>query len=116
MKTVRVVFCGGRRYADAGRVSAVMERLAREHRGRIVIIQGGANGADRLAAQAAMELGLTCETWPADWTRYGRGAGPIRNQAMLDSGADLVVAFPGGRGTADMVKRARAAGVPVVEV
>jgi hypothetical protein len=48
----------------------------------------------------------------ADWEKLGRSAGPIRNQAMLDEGRpDLVVAFPGHHGTADMVRRARAAGV-----
>ena len=56
--------------------------------------------------------------FPADWIRHGRAAGPIRNEQMLREGCpDLVVAFhddPGlGRGTADMVRRALAAGVPV---
>ncbi len=50
------------------------------------------------------------------WERHGRAAGVIRNQAMLDYGIDLVLAFPGGRGTADMVRRARSAGVAVAAV
>jgi hypothetical protein len=50
----------------------------------------------------------------ADWNTHGRAAGPIRNQRMLDEvKPELVVAFPGGRGTADMVRRAREAGVNV---
>jgi hypothetical protein len=51
----------------------------------------------------------------AEWKKYGPAAGPIRNQRMLDWGPDLVVAFSGGKGTADMVRRARAAGVEVIE-
>jgi hypothetical protein len=55
--------------------------------------------------------------YPADWAKHGRAASPIRNQQMLDEGRpNLVVAFPGGRGTADMVRRARSAGVEVIEV
>jgi len=53
----------------------------------------------------------------ADWQRHGRGAGPIRNQAMLDDGKPhLVIAFPGGRGTVDMIRRAKAAAVAVAEI
>jgi hypothetical protein len=55
--------------------------------------------------------------YPADWRRDGSSAGHIRNQQMLDSEPiDLVVAFPGGSGTADMVRRARAADIPVMEI
>jgi hypothetical protein len=55
--------------------------------------------------------------FPADWEKYGKAAGPIRNQQILVEGKpDLVVAFQGGRGTANMVSRAQQAGVPVVEI
>jgi hypothetical protein len=54
------------------------------------------------------------DVYVAQWKKHGRAAGPIRNQRMLDKGKpDLVVAFPGGRGTADMIRRAERAGVPV---
>lgn len=61
-------------------------------------------------------MGLGAETHRADWATYGDSAGPRRNQEMVDSGLDLLIAFPGGMGTADMVRRAKAAGVPVEEV
>jgi hypothetical protein len=51
----------------------------------------------------------------ADWRKYGAAAGPIRNQRMLEGPPDIVVAFAGGKGTADMVQRARAAGIAVIE-
>jgi predicted solute-binding protein len=61
--------------------------------------------------------GVPCEVYQADWARLGRKAGPIRNQRMLDEAKpDVVIAFPGGRGTADMLRRTRQAGVEVIEV
>ncbi len=82
-----------------------------------LIIQGGARGADHLAAQWAASRDVDCITVPARWDMHGKGAGPIRNQYMIDCYApDLVVALPGGRGTADMVSRAKAAGIHVVEI
>jgi hypothetical protein len=54
--------------------------------------------------------------FPADWKRHGKSAGPLRNQEMLDAAPDLVIAFPGGRGTADMVRRAKSVNVKVIEI
>jgi len=90
-------------------------------RGRfVVIIHGAAKGTDWMAHLYAgpgnpnrpLEL-----SFPPDWITEGRRAGPLRNQRMIDEGKpDLVIAFPGGRGTADMVRRARKARVEVIEV
>lgn len=73
-------------------------------------------GADALAALWSAKIGLSSHArYNADWSLYGKAAGPIRNQRMIDKGKpDLVVAFPGGRGTADLVQRAEVAGVPVI--
>jgi len=81
------------------------------------LIQGGARGADRCALEWVMAKRLPNKTYKANWERHGRAAGPIRNQFMLDDGKpDLVLAFPGGDGTADMVSRAQKGGYKVVEV
>lgn len=104
--------CGGRDYENYGKVATVLSALASS----TVIVEGGATGADRHAKRYAFSRGLRGETYPADWETHGKSAGPIRNQRMLDTGIDLVIAFPGGRGTEDMKTRARAAGVPVLEV
>jgi hypothetical protein len=70
-----------------------------------------------MASRYADEHGLSQERFPADWDTHGRAAGPIRNQRMLDVGKpDFVIAFPGGHGTANMVRKAKAAGVQVLEV
>jgi len=66
-----------------------------------------------LCGEVASELGFAVVAVAADWARFGRSAGCRRNQAMLGLGVGLVVAFPGGPGTADMVRRARGAGVRV---
>lgn len=73
-------------------------------------------GADWLAKCWAGERRVPCRTMNADWNRHGTRAGPLRNQEMIDEAPDLVVAFPGGRGTADCVRRALAANIPVSDV
>lgn len=80
------------------------------------IIHGGAKGADMMAKEIAVECGIKQTPFIADWIAYGLRAGPIRNQAMVDSKPDFVVAFPGGTGTADAVSKARAAGIEVVVI
>ena len=88
-----------------------------QERGVTLIISGGARGGDTMAEWWAKTEGVPCDVYQADWTGLGRKAGPIRNQRMLDEGKpDLLVAFPGGRGTADMVRRGREAGIEVIEV
>lgn len=113
---MRVLVCGGRNFTDA---TAVYEALDRIHaRTRITcIIEGGATGADYLASRWSAVRDIDDHArYCADWALHGKGAGPIRNQKMIDEGKpNLVVAFPGDRGTADMVQRAKAAGIPVTE-
>jgi predicted Rossmann-fold nucleotide-binding protein len=110
---MRVLVTGGRDYNDPGNVAQVLGNL-QETSGITCLIEGGAKGADALAREWATEQGIPCVTCPADWSR-GRAAGPMRNTSMLrDHRPDVVVAFPGGRGTADMVGKAEKAGVKVL--
>jgi hypothetical protein len=70
-----------------------------------------------LAGKWAAYNGIPIAEFPAQWDLHGKRAGYLRNKQMLEEGQpDLVVAFPGGRGTADMVRQSREAGVPVIEV
>lgn len=81
------------------------------------LILGGADGVDRFAEDWAVVHWVAHTVYKADWDKYGHGAGPIRNKQMLDEGKpELVIAFPGGRGTANMVRQARAAAVAVLEI
>jgi hypothetical protein len=112
---MRVLVCGGREFADRQFLHDALDRL-RDERGITLVIAGGARGADTFAAEWAATRSIECRVYEAEWAALGRSAGPIRNQRMLDDGKpELVVAFPGGRGTADMMRRARAAGVEVIE-
>lgn len=111
---MRILVCGGRDYNDRARVGKVLAGYVDTNTDCMTIIHGGARGADALAREWAFMYGCLEDEFTANWKRYGNAAGPIRNQQMLDEGKpDLVVAFPGGRGTADMVKRAQKAGVKV---
>ncbi len=116
---MNILVCGGRNYVGRDGLWEALN-VIRHTRGRgqnVAIIHGGARGADSLAALFAQENGLCEIVVKANWEVHGKGAGPIRNQWMLDyCNPDLVVAFPGGAGTADMVRRARKAGVEVLEV
>jgi hypothetical protein len=110
---VRVLFCGSRNWTDYWSILAVMAELPEG----TVIIHGAAPGADMLAERAAKELRFGWTPFPADWKTHGRRAGPIRNAEMLLYGRpELVHAFRSlgaSSGTDDMIRQARAAGVPV---
>jgi len=113
---MRVLVCGGRDYADSGRLFLELDAL-RLSRGITVVISGCARGADTFGIEWAEVRGIEVARFPADWEKHRRAAGPIRNQQMLDEGKpDLVIAFPGGRGTADMVRRATAAGIETIQL
>jgi len=121
---LRLLICGSRDWTDAGLLAATVDRVAAERghgRAGLVVIEGGARGADRLAGELARARGWQLEEYPADWQRHGRLAGIRRNARMLDRGRpEQVLAFTDdltrSRGTADMVRRARAASLPVLVV
>jgi predicted Rossmann-fold nucleotide-binding protein len=111
---MRILVCGSRTLPDAPWVYA---ELAGRIRPGDVVMTGGATGADRIAAEFARGLGCEVLEFRANWASHGKAAGPRRNARMLVEGhPDVVLAFPGGRGTADLVRRAREASVLVVEV
>lgn len=117
---MRVIVCGGRDFTDWDAGFAALDKIHRETP-ITFLFHGNARGADSIASTWAchphrVRSGVRNCPCPAKWAQHGKAAGPKRNQAMLGNGIDLVIAFPGGRGTADMVRRARAAGVEVREI
>lgn len=117
MSAVRVLVCGGRDYRNRERVYYVLDRYHAKHGPIQCVIQGAADGADRWAAEWGFDRGVGVASFPADWKTYGAAAGPIRNQQMLDEARPtVVIAFPGGRGTANMVRQARRRVLPVFEI
>lgn len=125
MSDLRILVTGSRAITDPTDVwpqlsHIVSMHVARHPQARITIVHGACpSGADELASQwvqkfnAANERQIVEERHPADWAGHGRAAGPIRNQAMVDLGADLCIAFPKGesRGTRHCMYRAIAAGI-----
>ena len=113
---MRVRICGGRAYTDRAELYAELDRLHAEYV-FTTIIAGGAGGVDALALEWAQAHGIATQAFTAEWGTFGRTrrAGPLRNARVLaESRPDIVVAFPGGRDTANMVKQAKAASVWVV--
>ena len=122
---MRVLVCGGRDYQDRDAVFRELDGLTGDVTDEhplgtvtLTIIHGACpTGADLWADEWADVNWSWTLAFPADWKQHGRAAGPIRNARMIAEGKpDLVLAFPGGRGTADMIRKAEAAGIPVLRV
>ena len=126
----KVIVCGGRLFGEEfqnidgdwiirdgyNEERELFYKTISEIPGIDLIIEGGAKGADAMAAEYARNHGIRFATVNPNWDRHGKAAGPIRNADMLDLNPTMVIAFPGGRGTANMVKQARDAGVEVIEI
>ena len=118
----RVLVTGSREWADHDSVTWALDAELRMH-GAMTVVHGDCpTGADAIAAAWAREAGsrgsrVTAEPHPADWGRHGKAAGPIRNQQMVDLGADVCLAFPLGRspGTRHCMRAAKKAGIPVID-
>lgn len=112
----RLLICGGRDYRDTNRIWSVLDHYLKQADNFEVVIHGAARGTDTIGGEWAEARGLRVLPFPADWSQ-GAIAGPIRNQQMLREGKPtLVIAFPGGNGTRNMIERALRAKVPVLEI
>lgn len=113
---MKVLVCGGRAY---NKVTHVCNTLDEIHAEKTIteIISGNARGADQLSELWAKQNNVTLRVFPADWDRHGKRAGYLRNVKMLEEGdPDMVVAFPGGKGTRMMVAIAESADIPVLNL
>ena len=113
MPTDTVLICGDRNWKNEETIYSLLLELQPK-----TVVTGGCRGADERAEKVAKKLGIKTITYPANWTDYGKAAGPRRNALMLKvSNPDIVVAFHGdienSKGTKHMVKLARAKGVTV---
>jgi hypothetical protein len=111
---MRVLICGSRNWSDYGYIENIMHERLKDGD---IVIHGAARGADSIAGSIAEEMGLEVIRFPANWKKYGRSAGPVRNQQMLAEGRpDEVWAFTNdlekSRGTRHMVETARGVGAP----
>lgn len=115
---IRIIIAGGRDFHDYRRLKAYMDCLLKPITDSIEIVSGGANGADSLGERYARERGYDLKRFTADWDRYGKAAGPIRNKEMALYAAEVtgvLVAFWDGtsRGTYDMITRAEEYGLQI---
>lgn len=113
---ITLAVCGGRELDDWALVREALDSI-HEKDGVERLITGGCRGADKLSEDWANLNLVDTDIYEANWEQHGKAAGPIRNQEMLDLGKpDLLLAFPGGRGTKDMTERALKSGIPVAIV
>ncbi len=113
---LRILITGSRYWSDWIKLADVLKRYASYSTDEVVIVHGDCpTGADQLAEQWATERKIRTEKHPAKWEKYGKAAGPKRNQKMVDLGADICIAFPlpDSRGTVDCMNKAKAANIPV---
>ncbi len=108
---MRVLFTGSRNWEDSEPVGAIINALPSD----AIVIHGAARGLDTIAGRLARNRYLTVESYPADWSRYGKSAGIRRNEYMASLGAHMCFAFPlqGSKGTKHMIAHARSLHIPV---
>lgn len=116
---MKIVVTGDRNWEDRVTVETAMRLLMPVHdREGITIIAGGARGLDTIAAEIAESYGYAVEIHEANWDLYGKAAGPIRNQEMLDKDPEFVLAFHDqlekSKGTRNCVKEAEKREIPVI--
>lgn len=111
---MKLLVCGGRNYTDLTRVSAELARYINPGDRNSIVITGGATGADQMAAIWCLKNCVHVAKVGALWDCHGKAGGPIRNTAMLALEPELVLAFPGGKGTEDMIRQARGAGIALM--
>lgn len=118
---MKVLVFGSRKWMDQGRI----ERELRKLPPGAILVHGAATGADNIGGYVGATLGFVVRAYPADWATYGKAAGTIRNQTMLDKEHlaeepfDLALCFHDdpnlGKGSADMHRRLLAA-TPKIEI
>lgn len=120
---VRVLVCGGRdfdktdawNWLEANAKDEIAFALGVHSFEIEAVIHGDARGADQGGADWGRSEHAQVIAFPANWKKHGKSAGPIRNREMLERGKpDIVIALPGGRGTANMIAQAEGVGIPVI--
>lgn len=109
---MKVIVTGGRNYLDENKIFKTLDALNPTH-----VIQGGATGADSLSLAWAQRTNKICTTVYASWKEHGLSAGPRRNKYMIEEHPEaIILAFPGGKGTANCVETALNMGRVVLKV
>ena len=107
----RIIVCGCRDFNDQSKIYNTLDEILTSY-SDIEIISGHAKGVDTIAEHYAREHNYPCRIFPADWNKYGKKAGPIRNSQMLKHAlleTPIVIAFWNGKskGTHNMINQAK---------
>lgn len=118
----RIIICGGRHFNDYNALESLVDSVFVEKgltNNEVEIVSGHCEGADMLGEMYAKNHGIVCKVFPAEWTKCGRAAGPIRNSQMIEyaseSSIPIVVAFvsPRTKGTLDTINKATKKGFSI---
>ena len=115
IRTMKVLVTGDRNWSNKAIIRHVLLNLPENS----IIVHGAASGADSIAGEIAKKWGMKVLSYPAQWTTYGRSAGPIRNRQMLEENPDIELIFAfhnnieASRGTRDMCSVADKQGIPI---
>jgi hypothetical protein len=118
MVVMKVLICGSRNWQNRETMEAWIAPLLDFYGDALVVVHGGAEGADRVADGICADLGIPTVVYVPEWNRYGKAAGPIRNEVMVtEEDPDLVLAFTAdlktSKGTESTVRLARKHKKPV---
>lgn len=109
----KLIIAGGRNYILHRHDIRLLDLILEKHN-IVEVVSGGCSGADLCGERWAEENYIKIKRFPADWDKYGKAAGPIRNREMAEY-ADIVALFPGGNGTESMKLEARKAGIKIYD-
>lgn len=110
---IKLLVCGGRDYQDRNKIYKTLNQIHKETPISL-LITGDAKGADHLSYLWALNYTIPTRIFMANWKKYGPRAGPIRNQEMINQAKpDLILAFPGGTGTQNMISLGKKAALPI---
>lgn len=110
---MKVIICGGRNFRGNSEQEGWLINQLKQLQATEVVC-GMAKGADLFGLSIAERMNITVKMFPADWRKFGKSAGYIRNNLMAKH-ADVCISFPGGKGTADMRNRALAHGLKLIK-
>lgn len=111
---MKILITGGRDYSNREYVDQVLNEMYIKHKNEFSLVLGGASGVDTFAQDWACFMKVNHHVFYADWRRYGKRAGFLRNKVMANQKPDMAVAFPGGPGTKMMIKICVEKNIPVI--
>lgn len=113
---IRLIVAGSREGVSRGLVHVYISQWIEEHGVPDLVVHGDYRGVDTYAKMWAKKMGIPTKPFPANWKKYGKRAGPLRNQEMAEFSTHLLVIHtPNSKGSRDMKKAARRVGLHITD-